>query len=455
MKASNWLKKSGDLFKTVFLNLVFLFLFLELGSAGFYFIKTKQLYYTRDKTQVNQSGSRLGINLDEARLDEGIVERLHPFFGYTMKPGLPFKLEFSPTLHKVNNYGFVSAYSYPVKKKSNNRFIVGVFGGSVANNYAIYESENKILAQKLKQIPALRNKEIVILPFATGGYKQPQQLLLLNYFLSIGQHFDAVVNIDGFNEVAISNLNNQEGIEVSMPSVQHVMPLRNFANNRLTAEELRLSLKIQQHKAQLRKALADLDTCPLASCYALTLLSAQFLAKSYQHELIAFDKMRAEKSREQEEDSLIQMNRAGGVLEDAIAFERMASLWSNSSRQMREVLAAKKILYFHFIQPNQYYRTQRVFSESEKKIAFIEGNPYTPGVTKGYPVLFSKLSELNKSGVNIFNAAYIFDDIKAPVYIDTCCHYNQTGSEIFSNYVANSIGEVLAKDPTFTGRARN
>lgn len=441
MKKPDWLK----IFRIVILNLIILFVLLELVCVGFFFIKTKQFFYLREKTPVSGLAYWLGIsNLDEARLGEGIDEKLHPFFGYTMKPGIPYRLEFSQTLHKANNYGFISDYDYPFKKETGNQFIVGVFGGSVAENYAVFESENNILAKKLKQIPLLRNKEIIILSFALGGYKQPQQLLLLNYFLSTGQHFDTVINIDGFNEISLSNLNNQEGLEISMPSTQHVIPLIDLANSRHTAEDLNIMLKIKRHKAQLKKALQYMETGPLASCFILKWLYAKHLAKSYKQELMEFDKMRAEKSPERQRDDLIQVDRTGAVLRDAIAFERIASLWSNSSRQMHDVLKANKISYFHFIQPNQFYPTKRVFSEHEKKSRLIEENGYSEGARKGYPFLVSKINELKKSGINIYNVACIFDNIKDTVYIDNCCHYNQTGSEIFSGYIANSIAQSLA-----------
>jgi hypothetical protein len=43
---------------------------------------------------------------------------------------------------------------------------------------------------------------------AIGGYKQPQQLMALNYFTALGGEFDVLVNVDGFNEVALPPLEN-------------------------------------------------------------------------------------------------------------------------------------------------------------------------------------------------------------------------------------------------------
>jgi hypothetical protein len=40
------------------------------------------------------------------------------------------------------------------------------------------------------------------------GWKQPQQPLALSYFLSLGAKYDVVMNLDGFNELALPFLNN-------------------------------------------------------------------------------------------------------------------------------------------------------------------------------------------------------------------------------------------------------
>ena len=84
--------------------------------------------------------------------------------------------------------------------------------------------------QDLKQNSYFGNKELISLCLSHEGYKQPQQLLVLSYFLSIGQQFDLVVNIDGFNEVTLSSLNNEHGLDISMPSVMHMDPLINLVN---------------------------------------------------------------------------------------------------------------------------------------------------------------------------------------------------------------------------------
>ncbi|HBL00092.1 MAG TPA: hypothetical protein DD001_23605, partial [Microcoleaceae bacterium UBA10368] len=117
--------------------------------------------------------------------------------------------------------------------------------------------------------------------------------------------------------------------------------------------------------------------------------------------------------------------------------------WYESSVTMNQILSSRKIKYFHLIQPNQYYPTKRVFTSKEKEIAISKDSPYIEGVKKGYPVLLSKVADLQKAGVNVFSGVNILDNTKETVYKDACCHYNSVGEEVLANYVSSSIIKVV------------
>ncbi|MEG3921211.1 hypothetical protein QUA07_19180 [Microcoleus sp. T3_A4] len=437
MKDLNFLRKGQGFLKIALINLAILLVFLELGSLAWYFVKHKQFFYTREKTQ---DKSALGINLEGVRLNQSIVERFHPFFGFIQKPSADFRPGF-----KVNNYGFISPYDYPLKKTNKNQFIIGVFGGSVASNYGVFEVQNKILPQYLKQLPGLKDKEFVILSFATGGYKQPQQLLILNYFLALGQELDLVVNIDGFNEVALSNLNNKNQVDLAMPSIQHILPLTSLANNSLSTKAMKATIRIQENKARISQGLERLQNCSLAACDALTSVYVQNLVNNYKTDVIKFEKERTQPKKD-DSGSVIYINTNKSVLQDSVAFQEMALNWAKSSIFMHKVLSASNVPYFHVLQPNQYYQTKRVFGEAEKQIAFNKDTPYAKSVQIGYPALFKKFPNLEKNNITLVNAVNVFDKTKEAVYVDSCCHYNQAGEVVFSNYLGRSILESLRKD---------
>jgi hypothetical protein len=437
MKDSRVLEKSKNILIIIAVNLAIAFICLEALSLAFYFIKQKQFFYTRtkDKEQVVEDIERLGI-----RVDESIVERLHPFFGYVMKPGA-FT---NPKLKlKVNKHGFFSLYQYPFVKSNKNQVIIGVFGGSVANNFAVDEYINRRLSNKLKAYPEFANKEIIVLNFGNGGYKQPQQLLILNYFLALGQEFDLVINIDGFNEVALSNLNNKAQVEIGMPSVQHIQPLTGLANNTLSPEAMSSIVQINENKKQLKAGIDKLQTCQLALCHAVTSLQVKQLVNNYQQAVVKYDSQVKQSNLDTANSSIVYIPKADSVFEDAAAFDKIASMWYKSSIGMNQILSSRKIKYFHFIQPNQYYPTKRAFTAKEKETAIDNKSPYIEGVKKGYPVLLSKVDDLQKARVNVFNAVNILDNTKETVYKDACCHYNSVGEEVLVNYVSRSIIKVV------------
>jgi len=437
MKDSTVLEKGKNILIIIAVNLAIAFIGLEALSLAFYFINQKQFFYTRTKAQekVVEDIERIGI-----RLDESIVERLHPLFGYVLKQGAftNEKLKL-----KVNKHGFFSLYEYPFVKSNKNQVIIGVFGGSVANNFAVDEYVTKRLSNKLKAYPEFANKEIIVLNFGNGGYKQPQQLLILNYFLALGQELNLVINIDGFNEVALSNLNNKAQVEIGMPSVQHIKPLTGLANNNLSPFAMSSIVQINENKKQLKAGIDKLQNCQLALCHAVTSLQVKQLVNNYQQAVVKYDSQVKQSKPDTANSSIVYIPKADSVFEDVAAFDKIASMWYESSIGMNQILSSRKIKYFHFIQPNQYYPTKRAFTAKEKEIAIDNKSPYIEGVKKGYPVLLSKVDDLQKARVNVFNAVNILDNTKETVYKDACCHYNSVGEEVLANYVSRSIIKVV------------
>ncbi len=438
--------------KVIVINLVILAVLVEVVSIAAYYFQNKAFFYGRSTRGIGPE-----LTIPEATANQGggqaaNVQQLHPYFGFIDKAGIEHRLPYLQTGHPANNFGFASIYNYPFKRQEPNQFIVGIFGGSVAANYSFFEIEELILAKALKQLPALADKEIIILPFAIGGYKQPQQLIVLNYFLSIGQELDLAIDIDGFNEVALSYSNYKHGIESSMPIDYIFLPLVNLATGNLSKEELELTLAILKAKENLANSVKSLEAASTATGYELAWMRSRYFARSYREEIAKLDQARVAKGRS--EQSFMQIPEGPKVSVDE-AFKRVAERWSASSLMMKQLLDQRNIPYFQFIQPNQYVETQRVFSEKEKSIAFTfdDNTPFRIGVRKGYPLLLAELDKLRQAGLNVFNAVNIFDDVREPVYIDNCCHYNQEGTTVFCNYVARIITEALSKDARFNHTA--
>lgn len=435
------MRKTKSVLKVVFINLAVLALLIEGTSLVVYSAKTGGFFYKR-------SGARpiIGFSTlpDEQRREKEITQQqLHPYFGFSDRVGSSHHLPDGQIDHVSNNFGFGSKYAYPFKRQNPNQFIVGILGGSVATYYSYFELENNILSAQLKKLPGLANKEIIITPLAMGGYKEPQQLLVLNYFLSLGQDLDLVINIDGFNEVAISYVNYQDGLDPSMPCDWIFMPLANLATGSNSAEELQLTLEVIRARKTLKESITSAENAWTATGYLIACLRGRLAQKRYRQDVVNLNELRISTTRDGE--SLVQTPIRAKPNEDQ-AFEQMVASWSSSSLQMKQILDQRHIPYFEFLQPNQYQPTGRVFSKEETTIAINPASNFRVPVAKGYPLLLAEIGRMQQNGIAVQSAINVFDRVSEAVYVDDCCHYNARGNTIFGEYVANTIQQALSKD---------
>ena len=420
----------------VLVNVLVSCVLAELLALVLFYNETGRLFYTYRKPYEPIAETQQGRLTGDG---------LHPYFGPTHRQGHPFDIPDSlranpsaPARLMTNNFGFVSAYDYPFVKKNPNQFVIGIFGGSVGAWFC-HVGVHRLL-EDLKADSRFRVLDIVPLCFSHEGYKQPQQLLVLAYFLSIGQAFDMVVNIDGFNEIALSSLNHQRGLDISMPSVMHLDPLINLVNqSTLTPEKLQSLAAISQYKERVNYLVGRLQRNRIAAIdFVLERLHRSATA-GYRTELARFGSLPSNPSNA----SLILATPSVSTRDERQAFADAATGWSDASRLMHTMLESRGVRYVHVLQPNQYFTT-RVFSTEEARIARSDASPFKPSAEKGYPELIAKSQGL-KSRVSFLDATRIFDNERAPVYIDDCCHYTLRGNQLLANAIARQI--LGAKGP--------
>src|SRR5262245_54070456 len=124
----------------------------------------------------------------------------HPYLGFVYNPRFEPAAMLKTHSVPVSEWGFLDDKA-PLRAGADDEVVVGVFGGSVAFWLSVRGADAMI--EELSRLPRFRGKRFVIVRTAMGGTKQPQQLMTLNYLLAQGGHFDIVVNLDGFNEVAL------------------------------------------------------------------------------------------------------------------------------------------------------------------------------------------------------------------------------------------------------------
>ncbi len=423
------MKKPGKTLKIIGINLVVFIVLVESIALAIYFYKNKAFFYTDKPGRKIQgtSGFEADADPDTGRQPTQLTnKRFHPFFGYTYKENSK----------NINNYGFNSPYDYPLERKNKNWYIIGIFGGSAADNF--YREGTGRLTAKLKRHPYFAGKDIIYLNYAMGGYKQPQQMQILTYFLSIGQPLDIVINIDGFNEIIFCFNNNRLNVDIAMPSGQHFLPMRDLMESQaLTDKKLQSTWKIRQYKRDLQRIQDTRAHTPFASIYLVLSAYHHHLHKKYRSEILRFDSL-IEPAKIK--DSLINIKYTPALQDEHLLLSKVVSLWSGCSAIMSRVLDPRneENRYFHFLQPNQYY-SNKVFTREEQKIALDHQGPYSFLVKKGYPALGQEIESLRKNNVNAYSAVEIFDKVKETLYIDNCCHFNRLGNQLLADFIAESI----------------
>ena len=399
-----------------------------------HFARTGHLFYV-DRPAYASVGDPLSGQLT--------ADVLNPYFGPSHRSGVPFDVP--PELRApgseapriaTNNFGFASPYNFPIDR-GDNEFIIGIFGGSVSVWFCQVGVEH--LLDDLRQHAFFKARTLVPLCMAHEGYKQPQQALVLAYFLSIGQPFDLVINIDGLNEVALSPLNNQQNLDISMPSASHFIPLINLIDKgSLTPQRLESLAAVARYKSRVDDVTGVLNRNRSAAIDAVLGGYRTWLVSRYDRELRTLDGLPSTPG-----NSLIGAIPPTEQRNGPMLFQEIARNWAQASLLMRAMLATKDIPYVHVLQPNQYHHTARTFSAGESAVAISAESAFKSGVEQGYPALLSEASSQGLAArANFFDGTRIFDMEPAPVYIDNCCHYTRIGYFRLADFVARAIMTV-------------
>lgn len=405
-------------------NLVLLLVLTELAALAGYYLREGKLYYLAPP-----AGRSVPLELEG---DVGQY-RLHPYFGFVNRPGAPELL--------TNNYGFVSPHDYPYARRSPEEYVVGIFGGSVAAELATFEAEHGVLAPLLAETLGRSAGEVTVLSFAQGGFKQPQQLLAYDYFRALGQEFDLVVNLDGFNEVALAGRNLGAGVAVEMPSFDHMGGLAAVAGPTGAMGSVERMLRVRVHWRKFARTFnrawsGDGWELKLASGFMVDFLIYKYHLRRYQAELGESSTSATKRVGE----SWIALGAPRG--REAEELERAVALWARGSELIDRAQKNAGGAYLHVVQPNQYHATAKVFSDRERSVALSRKSPFAELVRRGYPRLAAGVEPLRRRGVAVVSLLELFDGVSKPVYADDCCHLNGDGQRL----LAEAIARAFARD---------
>lgn len=361
---------------------------------------------------------------------------IHPFIGAVLQPPRTEEERIARGGTVINDFGFPGEDS-PVQKRSADTVIVGILGGSVAREFA--ESGLEELNTQLSRIPKFRGKSFRFIRLGMDGYKQPQQLMIVTWLLTLGAQFDVVINLDGVNEAALPIMDNiPKGVFAAYP--RNWQQLINSASSMEVKRRIGL---VTYLRTQVRDRAVFFSRPPL--CWSGTAnLIWQGLHNARTKEILAeltvltkldcSDLTYCASGPRQDFSSRVEM------------CENAVQIWSRSSQLLHSCCESHEITYFHFLQPNQYVADSKQMSDAEQKWALSEESPFRQPVIDCYPLMQKAGGTLKKNGLRFYDLTQVFAGTVETVYRDDCCHLHSNGSEIMAREMGRIIAASYASD---------
>lgn len=401
--------------------------FMEVGAFTIYLIIKKRIFPKSDyqsdiwhiRNNDNMTGSG-GKQISDTEMRFGnVIEVIHPYLGFVLDPKRNYN---------VSDFGFWDDVN-PMIFRTNDKLIIGIFGGSFALQTYWYGRDSLI------DVLRATGKEIIVVNLANGGYKQPQQLLALAYLLSLGAEFDIVINIDGFNEVALpSSENIPKNVFPIYPRAWYIR-IAGVRDQKTLAQVARSAALDQKRNDWARLFTETKLYHSITSC--LLWKAVDRLLESKQRAIIL-----TLKSVHRGVNAYVVTGPQVSFANDEALYDYLAIVWKRCSIQMRAICEGNGISYYHFLQPNQYVKGSKPMRKEEEEIAIDNEHIYRPGVVKGYPLLRRYGNDLIRLGVKFHDLTMTFAEIEDILYNDDCCHLNAAGYEI----IGNAIGGVIKED---------
>lgn len=355
------------------------------------------------------------------------IDILHPYLGYVRQPRRDN--DQLPAEQQVSPWGF-NDHGSPIHKRTAGTVVIGILGGSVAEEFA--NGAGQRLCEALRRAPQFAGKEMVLVHLALAGYKQPQQLIAVNYLISLGAEFDLLVNIDGFNDVALPAAENvPNGVFASYP----------FNWQTRVSESSDPSVLRVIGRITVRKELSQAWATRMTGSWARFSATMNLIWRAYDDAL--WTGIFRDHGRLGQIATLHMSYCATGPPQKfsnaADLYAHCAETWMRSSAQLHQLASASGIRYFHFLQPNQYVPGSKDMSRQEQRIAIAAWHPYRAHVEGGYPWLQRAGAKLREQGVQFRDLTRLFADEKLETYRDDCCHYSQRGNELLADEIARTI----------------
>ena len=319
------------------------------------------------------------------------------------------------------------------------RFEIWLLGGSVAVNFGRRDGGRRVLLEAIATDPRFEGQvdDVRLLRmqnFAHAAHKQPQQLALVSFLLALGLVPDAIINLDGFNEVAVASSNVRLGSHPIYPALAQWGTLaRNPISDPQQFDSLVDLWLARRRVVRLAELMLDLGLYRSA-CLGRVGLG---LIRRGRSQWSTARREYERKSLNAHADPVLR----GPPIKPDLAQDAMIRAWYESSAALQSICQGRGIPYLHVLQPTLHDPGAKPWTDAERKSSACS-DEWSEGVSFGYPRLRASGQRLHdERGVAFFDASMVFADVAETLYYDAC-HFNDAGNRILAAAVAEAFLEI-------------
>lgn len=352
---------------------------------------------------------------------------LHPYVGFVVDP---------TRNSKFNAYGFWQVDG-PLIKRSSNSIVIGVTGGSVARDLCEYSATTlrEELSRKFPQ------KQIKIVCLAQEGFREPQLAMTVNYFLTLGAEFDAVVSLSGFNEAVLHPAESPEDdLWIGYPRAWNVQltDTEDPELNRLiwegqTFQEQRTSCAAQAYR--FRKI-------PLLAIHGVwSAVDAHYRKRLVEAAANLLN------SRHKVTQRYANIGPATPYSSSDGRRNAQIEMWLAGTRQIQRLCKGTNARLLLCLQPNLHDNNRTKMTDEEQQL--IRGSSvYQRWVSENYAHFAAAGVRLRSEGISFHDLRDLYDEVPSSVYRDECCHFNQNGNDLLARRLAALVADELNRSDT-------
>jgi hypothetical protein len=344
---------------------------------------------------------------------------LHPYLGFE-------GVEFTRSGAELVRY-----FASPEAKAN---FDIVLTGGSVACGFGNWSAQ--YLLPAIQADPRLAGRQVRLHNLACPGHKQPQHVITLEWLLAQGCMPDALILLDGFNEIAVAAENARVGVHPLFPywaetQIRMAGAFDDPEDLRLLGRAVAARDEAEELGARLRGL--RLRWSALAGTWEVHQLEGS--VRRARGQMLALQQHQA--ARKSNGAHSVSVG-GPGFDKDPQAVQRQSiEAWREGSLSMAASCRERGIFFLHVLQPSPCDRDSKPLTPDE-----LHGLRLAPlwdaSIAKGYPVLREVGAELRRRGVNFFDATQVFAGHSERIYVD-CCHFEEAGCAILGPRVAEAF----------------